>query len=554
MNAVVTITSGDFYTKMGETTHPLMEAYAKRIGAEFVVLEGIGDHEIPHYRKLDMKELFEKYDRILYVDTDILIRADAPNLFDIVPEEKIGAFNEGQFVERAINFYAYMKQVGFSSKWNGKYYNTGVLVVSKAHADLFSAPPKEDDNFKEQSYLNVMLIHKNYPIKDLSYRFNRMYCMDHLTGEERFDSYFMHYAGVNLQMKEDEQIALMKKDLKVWEDAAPGYKFQKHIAVHVTGGMGDQITAEPVIRFMMENTYKGDEIILFSDWPELFSHLDVKAYKHRTQVMSPNQYYQMNTLQSPEHESWQYMTHPLIHGVDFSALQCVRMILPLKDKGIRLPLSKEAVDSFMQKVDGNALDVLIHPGRGWDSKTFPADVWQSYIDILVNDGKRVGVIGKRVSKEQGIVEVDTSKCVDLIDKLSIPELIAAVAYTAVLISNDSAPIHIAGAFDNWIGLIATCKHPDKVLPFRGEDGRQDHKAEALESWPMYDMYNHQPSQVEGATIDYCTEEQMRRACPPAEYILDFVSDGLCDSDDLFKKIDIEYPGAFDIQLSASISI
>lgn len=550
MNAVVTITSGEFYTKMAKISHPTLEAYAKKIGAEFVVLEGLGEHTIPHYRKLDMRALLEKYERIIYVDTDILVRPDTPNLFDIVPPEKIGAFNEGQFVERSANFKAYMAQVDYPVHlWNGKYYNTGVLVFSRGHAGLFEPPPTEVDNFKEQSYLNVMLAYKKFPMKDLSYRYNRMSCMDPLTGENRLSSYLVHYAGVNLLTSEECQLESMKKDLLEWELSAPDYKFQKHIAIHTTGGMGDQITAEPVIRFIMEQTYQGDDIIVFSDWPELFSHLGIPSYKHRTPIENPGQYYQMHTLRSPDHESWQYMTHPLIHGVDFSALQCIRMILPLKDKGIKLPLKKEAVDSFFKKA-GGALDVLIHPGRGWDSKTFPADVWQSYIDILVNEGKRVGVIGKRVSKEQGIVEIDTSRCIDLIDQLSIHELIAAIAYTAVLISNDSAPIHIAGAFDNWIGLIATCKHPDKVLPFR-EGGRQDHKAEALEIWPMYDSYNHQPSQVEGATIDFCTEEQMRRACPPAEHILDFVIDGLCDSDDLFKKIDIEYPGAFDIQLSTS---
>jgi hypothetical protein len=518
--AVVTITSGEFYTKMGKITHPTIKSYADKIGADFLVLEGNGNHSLPHYRKLDLKDVLATYDRLIYLDTDILVRPDAPDLFAVVSEEKIGAFDEGRFVDREDNFRNFMKQVNFAAdKWDGKYYNTGVLVVSKAHAGLFIDPPEETDNFKEQSYLNIMLSHTKFPVHRLDYKLNRMYCMDPITGEERFDSYFMHYAGVNLLMEEEQQLAAMTSDWQNWEKAAPDYKFPKHIAVHIEGGMGDQICAEPVIRYMQEYVYKGDELILFSNWPELFSHLGIRSLKHRTPVMSPQQYYQMHTLRSPEHESWQYMSHPLIHGVDFCALQCIRMVLPLKYKEIKLPLNEEAVESALKKSRGH-LDVLVHPGRGWDSKTFPADVWQSYIDILVKDGFDVGVIGKRISKEQGIVEVDTSKCTDLIDQLSVPELVAQIANTRVLISNDSAPIHIAGAFENWIGLIASCKHPDKVLPFRRSG--QTWQAESLENWPLYDYYNCQPSQVNGATIDLCTDEQIRKTCPEPEKILAFV--------------------------------
>lgn len=517
---VVTIAAGDFYTKMGELTHPIMKAYAEKIGADFKVLWGKGDHTIPHYRKLDIKHLFDEYDRVLYVDTDILIRSDAPDLFAIVPEEELGIFNEGRFVEREMNFRAFMKEIGFpEQKWNKKYFNTGVMVLSKDHSKIFQDPPEERNNFAEQSYLNVMISHYKVPTKELSYKYNRMYCMDMLTGEERFDCYFMHYAGISMLMPEKDQLELMQKDWKVWEEAAPAYKFQKHIAVHVEGGMGDQVDAEPVLRYMRDYTYKGDEIILFSDWPELFSHLGLKAYKHRTKVTSPNQYYQMYTLRNPEHESWQYMTHPLIHGVDFSALQCIRMILPLKNKEITLHLDEAAVASAKEKLGGAHLDVLLHPGRGWDSKTFPSDIWQSYADALVAEGYRVGVIGKRISKEQGIVEFDTSKCVDLIDKLTVPELVALISMTKVLVSNDSAPVHIAGSFENWIGLIATCKHPDKILPYR--KGSQYWRAEALEEWQLYDWYNHQPSQVDGATIDICTDEQIRKACPSADKVLSF---------------------------------
>ena len=56
--------------------------------------------------------------------------------------------------------------------------------------------------------------------------------------------------------------------------------------------------------------------------------------------------------------------------------------------------------------------------------------------------------------------------INLIDRTSIGTMMAAISRAPVLLSNDSSPVHFAGAFDNWIIVIPTCKHPDHILPFR----------------------------------------------------------------------------------------
>jgi ADP-heptose:LPS heptosyltransferase len=56
-------------------------------------------------------------------------------------------------------------------------------------------------------------------------------------------------------------------------------------------------------------------------------------------------------------------------------------------------------------------------------------------------------------------------------------LINLISKTPLLISNDSAPIYIAGAFDNNILLIPTAKHPDLLMPYR--KGQQYYKAAAV---------------------------------------------------------------------------
>jgi hypothetical protein len=40
MRAVITISIGDEFSRIAAMTHPLMEAYARRIGADFISLHG----------------------------------------------------------------------------------------------------------------------------------------------------------------------------------------------------------------------------------------------------------------------------------------------------------------------------------------------------------------------------------------------------------------------------------------------------------------------------------------------------------------------------------
>jgi ADP-heptose:LPS heptosyltransferase len=116
--------------------------------------------------------------------------------------------------------------------------------------------------------------------------------------------------------------------------------------------------------------------------------------------------------------------------------------------------------------------ILIHPGRGWETKNFPVEWWQEVLDTLDRKGFKVGLIGKHVDNEHGYMPV---KCppngVDFRDKTSIMGMVALIDQAPVLISNDSAPVFIGGAFDNYIILIPTCKEGDLIMPYRnGEQG------------------------------------------------------------------------------------
>jgi hypothetical protein len=500
---------GDF-DKIAEVTHPIIKAYADKIGADFVVInEQRISKNFFHYEKFQIFDLFRNYHRIIYMDTDILIRDDCPSLFEIVPENKIGLFNEGRFTDTVSIMQDACSKYGISlPKWDRQYYNTGVMVLSRIHRSVFKKPDMEADKFRsgnsfvyhfEQPYINLRVISGKHAVEEIDHSFNRMSLMDTLSGENRLSSHIVHYASAS---GVEDRLAIIKEDLKSWRASSPEYKYPINVHVSVGGGIGDQVCAEPVIRYMCEHVYKGENIRVKSDFPIFFKHLPVKIVTDVDIAKERVMYFMTETMPVPETPLWQFVSHALCHTVDFSSISVLRRTLPDKDKQIRLDVTLDDISSLVSTVGIRSLTdlVLVHPGRGWASKTFPRSYWQGVINGLADEGLPVAVIGKEMSKEQGLVNLDLPKNVlDLRNLLELNDLIALISQARVLLSNDSAPIHIAGAFNNWIILIPTCKHPDHVLPYRY--GSKAYKTVVLYKRLLADCINSSPTMVNGQTID-----------------------------------------------------
>ena len=97
--AVLTIAIGEKFQQIAKLTHPTLKFYSDKIGADFIVIDK-DDPNLPHWNKFELFNLLKTYQRIIYFDTDIIVREDCPNFFDIVPEKKLGLFNEGRFDNR----------------------------------------------------------------------------------------------------------------------------------------------------------------------------------------------------------------------------------------------------------------------------------------------------------------------------------------------------------------------------------------------------------------------------------------------------------------------
>jgi Glycosyltransferase family 9 (heptosyltransferase) len=515
--ALLTIASGDYFQQMAAITHPTIKAYADKIGAEFIVWSDVSGYTVPQYKKMEMGGLLDSYDRLVYIDTDILVREDAPDILAIVPPDELGLLEEGQYFDRRQTTIQFMTQVGFNpAQWDGKYYNTGVLVCSRCHQPLFVNPPVQWNHFGEQTWFNTVISSRKAKVFSLPYRLNRMMTLNSHYGEDRLDSWFLHYAGVHSWFGPENALKLIAHDLQQWQQSRPTYRFRSNVALVVEGGLAEQISAEPVVRYARDVLYLHENLVLVTPRPEVFRHLDLPVFADVRQIPNSEKYHP-RTMRAADPFS-RHQTH----ATNLASLALLGVELPTAQKTTRLAVGGAALASAAATVAGADVGslVLLHPGGGLAANAFPPDVWQSYADILVSHGFQVAVIGRRDAADGGIVEFDRSKCIDLVDKLSVEELIALISRAPVLVTNDSWAVQVAGAFDGWIGLIATLRHPEYVLPWR--NGSQAYRAKNLSRTELYRAYLHRPSGGTNPPLNICSPQHLRECLPEPAGVLLFV--------------------------------
>ena len=477
--AIITIVSGSKYEEIWKRSEPFFVRYAKKCDADLIVLNGAEMNlPSPHWIKFCIYDLLKKeFDRVAFIDADIIIRDDAPSLFDVVPEDQFGIFNEGQFTPRNICIYEVMKVYNVEGfNYDGTtYYNTGVMVCSKRHRHIFKVIEEVKplrNSFGEQTFLNMKIMLSGEKIFNLSHKFNRMSLMDRVFGVSRLDSYLIHYAGDG-----DNLLKKMDRDIEQWKKDSPKYEYKKNIFIWALGGIGDIVSAEPTIRYIRERVYPHDDIYLMSKEYEIFDHIKGLNLSKGYPQKEFDAVLEFNTHQLPWEGFGKWAPFQFSHCIDWVSMCVLGRQLPDKDKQIRLSYKPEHLEKVYSICKNPEQLVLVHPGTGWDSKTFPVEYWQGIVDKLVKIGFKVGIIGKDVSDKHNVLPINADHCIDFRDKLELKELIALISKAKILISNDSAPIHIAGAFDNYIILLPTCKNPDHIMPWR--NGNKYYKAKAL---------------------------------------------------------------------------
>lgn len=302
--------------------------------------------------------------------------------------------------------------------------------------------------------------------------------------------------------------------------------FQKGVArkflINTWGGLGDQICAEPAIRFGLQ-AFKKCEISLASRCPSLFSHLQFKeVFDTRETNPKWEDYLVFNTILPPNSLLWEFLSHMISHQVNFPSICMWRSELPMKDREIILP-DYSITDNILTAVSMSHRGVVLHPGKHWKSKTFSPEYWKAIEKAFIDCGFTPIIIGQHVDENVGYVPFQADeKSLDLRDRLDIKEFIALLKNCKYLFSNDSAPVHAASAGDAYIGVVATCKHPDFILHWR--KGEFSYKAKNYGRDGVWNHIDYSPAQEEEVVVESLPAGLMEAILPnPVDVAEDFAN-------------------------------
>lgn len=164
---------------------------------------------------------------------------------------------------------------------------------------------------------------------------------------------------------------------------------QRKLCITAGGGLGDQVCAEPVLRYMKETWYRDDDIAVMTQFPALFRHLPVTVYDRPVQFPEVRATVSTHPVPGPDGDPFDRVVNfNRIHPLDYIAIRLLRRTLPNSYKQIQLHpgvAARARVQRLLSEVPGSdaiSRMVLLHAGRAWPSKTLPASCWQAYIDLL----------------------------------------------------------------------------------------------------------------------------------------------------------------------------
>jgi hypothetical protein len=202
-------------TDLTALTYPFLERYCENHNIDLIILREPHPHIKQKFDELDIEwvigggerlfayDLFNIYDRILWIGSDVLVHPYAPNIFNEVPKGYIGGYVEHKKEE----FHHAGDICGDCYKAFGvlpdNYINIDVMLVDKELKDIYNYNNQElilninKGKWVYQDYFNYYIKKNNTPLFDLGYKWNCMiskYIYVNLPLPN--DWYFMHITGI----------------------------------------------------------------------------------------------------------------------------------------------------------------------------------------------------------------------------------------------------------------------------------------------------------------------------------------------------------------------
>lgn len=201
--AVVTVAVGDEGRDLFSATAGHMKAYADRLEADFVVLDWPGHPTWPMSAKFALGRVLDYYDRIAYVDADVLLRPGCVDLFDMCAPDEMGVVDELPYHRmspqfgREAGYHKFREKMKLQPiKYLPWYFNAGVVVVPRSHKELLLPPPNPIpvSHCGEQDHTNSRLYDTGMKYRLMDRRANWQIWTDHEFRSAPPDA-ILHWSG-----------------------------------------------------------------------------------------------------------------------------------------------------------------------------------------------------------------------------------------------------------------------------------------------------------------------------------------------------------------------
>lgn len=311
-----------------------------------------------------------------------------------------------------------------------------------------------------------------------------------------------------------------------------------NILVRLGGGLGDNVCAVPAIQWALRN-FATAKISLFGDRDSLslFRHLPIHEYWYEGAPEQPDlsKYYVFDSFSQDGQLHNEFLAPPYTHCVDYSTLKLWRVQIPHLERVVQLVPDDMAKLKVHEIIADMGPIVVIHPGRTWPSRTMPKWWWDENISALNLAGHRPILIGSEINHQtqtRGTVDVNNMGCTDLRGRLSVMESVALLQAARVVLTNDSAPLHMAASGNAWIGFLSTVRHPEIVTHYRRNIYTEEEVTQF--GWRMrnfakgglYQTFDLQPGAQATTRFDMVRTTQMKSWLPEPKEIVSWTIDKL----------------------------
>lgn len=150
--AICVIPATQSHIELLDITRETIKKYAQKCNADYIELSGNQCEDWPMANKYRLNHVCNLYEKTLYLDCDILIKEDAPDIFKLTPNNKISCFDEAklhkydwwikkeQKVIKQNTSHTTYTDLEINVPKETRMFNGGVMVIPRDLSDYYKQP------------------------------------------------------------------------------------------------------------------------------------------------------------------------------------------------------------------------------------------------------------------------------------------------------------------------------------------------------------------------------------------------------------------------------